>query len=203
MLKDAKVVVFDDMSQCTQAEVERLLPLVNKQRREQALRYKHVFGQYCCLKSWEILSQWIGCGDWQYNDNGKPFVENGPYFSISHCKQGIVVAVADEPIGVDIEEIRNVDDALIERVLSKTERFALQATVNGEMARDRAFTRLWTQKEAVLKAQGTGIQSFEQVQTILEKNEWLLQTIEKEKYIYSIAYGKLHCIGTQVPPADF
>ena len=60
---------------------------------------------------------------------------------------------------------------------------------------DRQFTRLWTQKEAIVKAQGVGIQSFEQLQTILDNGQWTLDTFEKEKYIYSIAYGKLCSIG--------
>ena len=42
--------IFDDMTQCSEQEVARLLPLVSDQRREQALRYKHTFGQYCCLQ---------------------------------------------------------------------------------------------------------------------------------------------------------
>ena len=44
-----KVLVFDHMDQCTEAGVQRMLPLVSQQRREQALKYKHTFGQYCCL----------------------------------------------------------------------------------------------------------------------------------------------------------
>jgi phosphopantetheinyl transferase len=61
---------------------------------------------------------------------------------------------------------------------------------------ERMFTRLWTQKEAVVKAQGVGISSFEQLQEVLVNPSYNLETIEKEKYIYSIAYGKLHCFGS-------
>ena len=50
-----KVVVFDRMEECTETEVNRMLPLVSDQRREQALRYKHTMGQFCCLKSWVML----------------------------------------------------------------------------------------------------------------------------------------------------
>ena len=44
------IQIFDDMTQVTEAEVRRMLPLVNIQRRDEALRYKHLFGQFCCLK---------------------------------------------------------------------------------------------------------------------------------------------------------
>ena len=187
-----KVVVFDRMEECTEAEVQRLLPLVSAQRREQALRYKHTFGQFCCLKSWLMLQELVEIPkyrdiDFRYNEHGKPYWENGPYFSISHCKAGIAVAVDDQPIGIDIETIRHADEELIARTMNEEERIGMD---------ERKFTRLWTRKEAVVKAQGVGIVSFEQLQHILRNSGNLkFQTIEKENYIYSIAYGKLHCFG--------
>ena len=121
-----------------------------------------------------------------YEKYGKPYVVNGPYFSISHCKEGIAVAIDDTPIGIDIEAIRHANSDLIERTMNEQERVGMD---------DRKFTRLWTQKEAIVKAEGVGIQSFEQLQSIIENRKSNIDTIEKEKYIYSIAYGKLHCIG--------
>ena len=188
------------MNRCTAAEVARLLPLVPEWRREQALRYKHLFGQYCCLRSWEMVtdlsiqsrlaldllstkSRLV-----RYNEHGKPFFEDGPFFSISHCKEAIAVVVAEEPVGIDVESIRKADESLIERVMNKQEREQLDGVEGIE--KDRLFTRLWTQKEAVVKALGTGLQSFEQIQGILEKGAWRVESFEKEKYIYSIAYGK-------------
>ena len=183
------------MEECTETEVQRLLPLVSAQRREQALKYKHVLGQFCCLKSWLMLYEEIRelgireLGDFRYNEHGKPYLEHGPYFSISHCKEGIAVVIDETPVGIDIEHIRHADEDLIARVMNEEERLAIR-----ELGM-RAFTRLWTQKEAIVKAEGTGIVSFEQLQKTLEIGDWRLDTVEKEKYIYSIAYGKLHCIG--------
>jgi len=171
-----------------------MLPIVSAQRREQALRYKHTFGQFCCLKSWLMLKERLEnegireLGDFQHNEHGKPFLQQGPYFSISHCKEGIAVAVDDQPIGIDIESIRRADKDLIERTMNAEE----QAQIAESAEPDRAFTRLWTQKEAIVKAQGTGIESFEQLQNIRVQNtEYRVQTFETEKYIYSIAYGEL------------
>ena len=201
-----EVLIFDHMNECTEAEVQRMLPLVSTQRREQALRYRHTFGQFCCLKSWLMLYDLLDermkglMDEWEYNEHGKPSFTPSllhsftPYFSISHCKIGIAVAIDDQPIGIDIEAIRHADDDLIERVMNEEERSIIDNR-ESKIDRDRTFTSLWTQKEAVVKAQGTGIQSFEQLQTILDNGHWTLDTFEKEKYIYSIAYGKLHCIG--------
>ena len=189
-----KVVVFDRMEECTEAEVQRMLPLVSAQRREQALKYKHTFGQFCCLKSWLMLFDFVEMSryrdlEWKYNEHGKPYLANGPYFSISHCKEGIAVAIDDAPIGIDIEAIRHANEDLIERTMNEEEK-RLIANSQQPIA-DRIFTRFWTQKEAIVKAEGTGIMSFEQLQKTLEIGHWTLDTFEKEKYIYSIAYGQL------------
>ena len=189
-----KVVVFDRMEECTEAEVQRMLPLVSAQRREQALKYKHTFGQFCCLKSWLMLFDDVEMSryrdlEWKYNEHGKPYIEGGPYFSISHCKAGIAVAIDDQPIGIDIETIRHANEDLVERTMNEKERLGIR-----ELGM-REFTRLWTQKEAIVKAEGTGIYSFEQLQTILDNGHWTLDTFEKDNYIYSIAYGQLCSFG--------
>ena len=192
-----KVLVFDHMEECTEQEVYRLLPLVSAQRREQALKYKHTFGQYCCLKSWLMLFDDVEMAryrdiEWSYNKHGKPYLLNGPYFSISHCKEGIAVAIDDEPVGIDIESIRHVDEYLIERTMSEQEK-SIMENRKSKIEKDRTFTRLWTQKEAIVKAEGVGIQSFEQLQSTIENRTSNIETIDTAKYIYSIAYGKLHC----------
>ena len=179
------MAVFDRMEQCTEQEVQRMLPLVSAQRREQAMRYKHTLGQFCCLKSWLMLKEMIGeMEEWQYNEHGKPFIHHTPYtihFSISHCKAGIAVAVDEKPIGIDIEAIRHADEELIERTMNAEERQQIQT--------DRDFIRLWTQKEAVVKMQGTGITSFEQLQNVLSRYRDIeISTKENDNYIYSIAY---------------
>lgn len=194
-----KVVVFDRMEECTEAEVIRMSALVSDQRRKQAMRYKHTMGRFCCLKSWVLLRDLLETTtkplqnhrqtpiEWQkmeYNEHGKPFLPDGPFFSISHCKAGIAVAVDEKPIGIDIESIRHADEDLIERTMNEEE----QRMIRSAEQPDRAFTRLWTQKEAVVKAEGTGIVSFDQLRTALNDPSYHLETRESEGYIYSVAY---------------
>ena len=157
--------IFDDMTQCSEQEVARLLPLVSAQRREQALRYKHTFGQYCCLQSYkmlcELLAEWSRVHQlpinqqpiFLYNDYGAPYIEGGPYFSISHCKRGIAVAVSENPIGIDIEAIRTFSPDLMRKTMNEDEQLRITSSAIPEVE----FIRFWTQKEALLKLQGTGI----------------------------------------------
>lgn len=188
--------LFDDMTQCTEQEVARLLPLVSDQRRQQALAYTHLFGQFCCLKSYELLMQLlVSSGLWTpdaclpiffYNEHGAPCLEHGPCFSISHCKHGIAVAVGEKPIGIDIEHIRTAKPELVARTMNEQE----QNVICSAPSPDVAFTRLWTQKEAVLKMQGTGILSIDGMKNTLVAIEHVdLQTkvhIEKQ-YAYTLA----------------
>lgn len=145
-----------DTSTCNEAEVQRLLPLVPLFRQEQALKYKHVFGQWACLKTWAMLQELVGhaCDDVYYGPNGKPYLKNGPYFSISHCKTAVAVAIDEEhEIGIDIESRRHIEEGLIKRTMNEAE----QAFIASADDSEGAFLDLWTQKEAVLKAHGTGI----------------------------------------------
>ena len=186
--------IFDDMTQCTEQEVARLLPLVSNQRRQQALGYKHLFGQFCCLKSYELLMQLLASTPYAihhtpsflYNEHGAPRLEHGPCFSISHCKHAIAVAVSETPIGVDIEHIREAKSELVARTMNEKE----QAEIWAAQSPNIAFTRLWTQKEAVLKMHGTGITSIDGMKNTLVALENIdLQTkvnINKQ-YTYSIA----------------
>lgn len=182
-----KLMIFDDMAQCTQQEVERLLPLVSAQRREQALKFKFLFGQFACLKAYEMLTELLGrVGDrsltFRFNEHGKPFIDGERYFSISHCKQGIAVAVDDKPIGIDIESVREADEALIEKTMNLDEAKAIRSSANPK----EAFISFWTKKEAVLKLRGTGI--IDELHDVLSADETVETFINHEKeYVYSIA----------------
>jgi 4'-phosphopantetheinyl transferase len=89
---------------------------------------------------------------------GKPAVEgeSGLHFSLSHSKTVAVVAVTREgPVGVDVEDVRPIEEAVAATHFSPAEVVDL-STLRGEdwLA---GFYRCWTRKEAVLKAEGVGL----------------------------------------------
>ena len=187
---------YDVMPQCSEQEVARLLPLVSAQRREQALRYKHTFGQYCCLQSYkmlcELLAEWSSVHQlpinqqpiFLYNDYGAPYIEGGPHFSISHCKRGIAVAVSENPIGIDIEAIRSFKPELMRKTMNEDEQLRITSSAIPEVE----FIRFWTQKEALLKLQGTGIiADLHNVLTHSQNVSWTEITHQSPDYICTIA----------------
>lgn len=188
------VRIFDRMEACTEAEVERLLPLVSVQRREQALKFRHTFGRFACLKTYEMLMQMTGYGllDFGFSEKGKPFLRDHPeiHFSISHCPNGLAVAVSKEPVGIDIESFRKADDALLDYCMNPEE----AASVRQAAEPAQAFSALWTRKEAVLKLRGTGITGdLHRVLSGTERTETFVNGAKA--YVYStarFAAGDLH-----------
>ena len=190
--------IFDDMTQCSELEVARMLPLVSEQRRQQALSYKHLFGQYCCLKSYEMLMELLASTSctphhtplFNYNEYGQPSLDGGPYFSISHSKHAIAVAISNNPIGIDVEAVRNVQASLVEKTMNAEERSLIADSENMNLA----FTRLWTKKEAYLKMKGTGI--IADLKTTLEDmdpTKVVIDTLEyiDKGYVLSLAHASV------------
>jgi 4'-phosphopantetheinyl transferase len=90
---------------------------------------------------------------------GKPFVEGCDLaFNIAHSGSFALCAVAPRgAVGVDIERRRHVED--IDRVVQKFFSAAETAEFrrNDPSARLEVFFRVWTRKEALLKATGQGL----------------------------------------------
>jgi 4'-phosphopantetheinyl transferase len=86
-----------------------------------------------------------------FNNYGKPYIQNMKgYFNISHSGNIAVCGYSNGILGVDIEKIQpcNLED--FELVLTNEEYSSLASgTLND-------FYRLWTQKEAIIKAIGKG-----------------------------------------------
>lgn len=81
--------------------------------------------------------------------HGKPYVENGPCFSLSHGGEFIVYGFAPYDIGVDVEEIDRCDLKLVSRAFTKEEALRVYDK--------ESFAKAWTRKEAIAKCQGDGI----------------------------------------------
>ncbi len=71
-------------------------------------------------------------------EKGKPYAEGLPHFSISHSGEWVVAVVSENPVGIDIEQVRPIDPRLAERIGADPERFFEE----------------WTAKEAYFKIHG-------------------------------------------------
>jgi len=89
------------------------------------------------------------------SDFGKPFIEGGPEFNISHSEDIVVLALTQhQGIGIDIEKIRPVDKDDFAGELPEI--ISFYENHEAEQA-NHLFFECWTKKEAVLKGFGKGL----------------------------------------------
>lgn len=88
---------------------------------------------------------------WRRDEAGVPVFENGVCWSLGHKPTGVAGVVASMPMGIDIEEIRPRSEGLWRKITTGPERQRLGAIDWG------LFFRVFTAKEAVLKANRVGL----------------------------------------------
>ena len=106
-------------------------------------------------------------------EHGKPFVKDLDIeFNISHSGDMVVCAVDDNPVGIDIEQVRPIDLTIAKRFCTDeemlyvfgytpTEKDFTYTTNEGILIR---FFKIWTDKEACGKYLGCGlIQNQQQI----------------------------------------
>ena len=110
----------------------------------------------------QILSQYLDLTPEQivfaYGEQGKPAIEGDPIqFNLSHSHDRAVYAIsAKHPVGIDLEYIHSISVAgLVDRFFSAREQAIFHALPVSK--HQSAFFHAWTQKEAYLKACGTGL----------------------------------------------
>lgn len=81
---------------------------------------------------------------------GRPMLEEpGAYFSLSHSGRYVMCAVSGAPVGADVQQMRTTRLSAV-RMCHPAERAWLESLPEAE--RESAFFRLWTRKEAWVKA---------------------------------------------------
>jgi|WetSurMetagenome_2_1015567.scaffolds.fasta_scaffold00486_2 phosphopantetheine--protein transferase-like protein len=90
--------------------------------------------------------------------NSKPFLKNQPlHFNISHTNGAFVIAISPTAyVGIDIESVRRMNEfySVARTFFSKREQDFI---FNNSDEADERFLLLWTRKESLLKALGTGM----------------------------------------------
>jgi 4'-phosphopantetheinyl transferase len=142
--------------------------LLSEDERARADRFLHTRDGQRWSRAREILRSLLGeylqadprALSFAASAHGKPELEGYPQsacFNMSHSGGVALYAVADQPVGVDVElEGRHIDVlAIAKRVLGPTSTARLSAL--SPEVREREFIREWVQHEAVVKCLGTGL----------------------------------------------
>lgn len=107
------------------------------------------------------LAHYLDCPaadiEFAFSDKGKPYLPKSDCcFNLSHTDQAVAIIIGwQQQVGIDIEaNDRRVDRELLsKRVFTEQEQAFIQQNTDPQ----RAFLRLWTRKEALVKAMGVGI----------------------------------------------
>jgi 4'-phosphopantetheinyl transferase len=109
-----------------------------------------------------LLADLTGCAPAELTliagPEGKPSLAAGPSFNLSHSEQHLLIGItAEGRLGVDIEVKKPIPDAmeLARTHFTEEEIAALRGLSAEELG--AAFLRIWTRKESLLKALGTGL----------------------------------------------
>ncbi|MGN1134138.1 MAG: 4'-phosphopantetheinyl transferase family protein [Oscillospiraceae bacterium] len=175
-----KLYTFFDMENADDEFIEKCLTVLPQNRREKALRFVHITDRNTSVISYLLMLYGIrdlfGIKDTElcYGSKGKPYCKNHPniFFNISHCKNGCICAVGDNDLGADIQEKRSFNPRMLKKICTAEE----ENLINSSKDKEKAFTKMWTQKESYVKMKSCGISS----------DLKLADTIKYEKYIDSI-----------------
>lgn len=139
-----------------------------------------------CIEDWELKGE-LTLSNLKYSIYHRPYFEHPFAFSISHSGNYVVVAATTRSnIGIDIEQVQLVN------MQEYRDFFTLQEW--NCIYNENSFFRIWTRKEAILKALGTGFyQNLADIDVSVETfqlkdQHFLLHNIDIDKeYITSLA----------------
>jgi len=161
--------------------IHPVILVVPDKKRQLTGREKVSFLSRHARRALEISAQKnrIQLGDLKKDENGVPLPFNGNYWSVTHKTGYVAGVIARERIGIDLEKIRPVNEALFRKTAHDNE-WAVSDTDKTVL-----FFRYWTSKESVLKASGTGIRDLLQcrIERIIDDNVLVINYKEQHWYI--------------------
>ncbi|MFO7557044.1 MAG: 4'-phosphopantetheinyl transferase superfamily protein [Desulfobacterales bacterium] len=161
--------------------IHPVILVVPDKKRQLTGREKVSFLSRHARRALEISAQKnrIQLGDLKKDESGVPLPFNGNYWSVTHKTGYVAGVIARERIGIDLEKIRPVNEALFRKTAHDKE-WAISDTDKTVL-----FFRYWTSKESVLKASGTGIRDLLQcrIERIIDDNVLVINYKEQHWYI--------------------
>ena len=145
--------------------LELLAAAASRERRDRAGRLRFPMDALRCLAAEALLRHALGelhglparAVTPAAEPGGKPRLPEWPgiHFNLSHSGSWVACAVHHGPVGIDVEAVRTRDPLPADRVMAPAE-LLRYSRMPAPAARD-FFYRLWTLKESLLKAMGTGL----------------------------------------------
>lgn len=136
-------------------KVKRYTLFLPPERQEKIDRLRFEKDKLLSLVAGLMIRDQMGDLPLNINEHGKPYAMGSDrFFSVSHSGECVAIGVDDREIGVDVEKLSQKD---FMRIAQRFYHLNELEYVQNASDRERAFTRIWTRKEAYLKQIGIGI----------------------------------------------
>jgi 4'-phosphopantetheinyl transferase len=126
-----------------------LLPNSESVPRNRRHEQQHEFGRRALRRA--ALCVGAPCDGWQQRESGAPIPNDGWHWSVSHTRFWAAAVVGRGAVGIDVEQVRPRRMAIWNEI-GGDEEWSVAGERNWEN-----FYRIWTAKEAILKAHGMGV----------------------------------------------
>lgn len=94
----------------------------------------------------------------KFNEFGKPYFPDAPHFNISHSGKYLVMAIAENEVGVDIEENIARNMSVLNKIFNTVEVKLLKSHED--------FYFLWCSKESLIKCMGVTINKIKEIPSL-------------------------------------
>lgn len=162
-----KIHIWRIQTETFSSEIDKLKLLLTSAETKKINRYQSAANRQTRITSRAILKVLLGRylslnpADIKltYNQHAKPIIENVSLktvnFNVSHSGNWILMAIALNPIGIDIEYVNT--SFTYQNLLDFSFNVAEKHEIEKAEFRHQQFYKLWTRKEALLKATGKGL----------------------------------------------
>lgn len=184
--------IFDQLEYYDNEKTEKMISILPPKRRKKAASYRFLKDKrLCCMAYYLFIYGMINEGllakgdsaliDFDYNDNGKPSIcGKNIEFNISHCDEAVACVIADNPIGVDVQNFdTGIDMDTMRMIFSENEISDIQSSKDNNYS----ISRYWVIKESYLKCIGTGINDN---MSQLDFSSFSSDSFNKDGYSYII-----------------
>lgn len=168
------------------------LPKIRKEKADRLMFIndkKQSIGVYLLLKK-ALKKHRIDINDYEfkYTENGKPYLENCPFnVSLSHSNEYVLVGISKNEIGVDIQEVSDIDENALDYLFSEKD----WDFYSKSKRKTDVFYKIWTLKEAFVKMTGEGItkklSSIQIDEEYLNNQVYFMENNDIENYKIGIA----------------
>ena len=169
--------LFGNIEDITPEQYNNIFEMLSNSRKARVNRFKKEDDRHRSLMATHLAHKLLEESGYtnvtlENAPNGKPYLTGCDLcVSISHSGNGVVCAISDREIGIDIEYIKPVKDGLIEYVCTKQELEHIYSDFK-DIEKDitdvsvmQKFYAVWTAKEAYFKKCGANITDIRSINT--------------------------------------